>query len=141
MNPFHLKTSSGKQPHVLLNKELMVLNVADGSAFSVLAASFLILFCCLISYDIVVDVVPKVNWVSEDAYKKLKVVVEMDHEVTAEKASEIELKRRLKSLGAMKIVTDRGLQIGDVVVLDIFATTINEDNSTGDKIPSADTKG
>lgn len=85
--------------------------------------------------------VPEVKWATEDAYKKLKVVVEMDREVTAEKASEIELKRRLKSLGAMKIVTDRGLQIGDVVVLDIFATTINEDNSTGDKIPSADTKG
>ncbi|XP_068668865.1 trigger factor-like protein TIG, Chloroplastic [Aristolochia californica] len=94
-----------------------------------------------LSYEVVVDVAPEVKWVTADAYKNLKVVVEIDDEINAERAFETELRRRHKALGAMKIVTDRGLQIGDVVVVDIFATTINEDDSSGEKIPSAETKG
>ncbi|KAG9443237.1 hypothetical protein H6P81_014577 [Aristolochia fimbriata] len=93
-----------------------------------------------LSYEVVVDVAPEVKWVTADAYKNLKVVVEIDDEINAERAFEAELRRRHKALGAMKIVTGRGLQIGDVVVIDIFATTINEDDSSGEKIPSAETK-
>lgn len=48
---------------------------------------------------------------SEDAYKNLKIVVEIDNEITAQKASEAELRRRHKALGALRIVTDRGLQV------------------------------
>ncbi|XXG53731.1 hypothetical protein AAC387_Pa03g1785 [Persea americana] len=92
-------------------------------------------------YDVVVDVAPEVKWVSEDAYKNLKIVVEIDNEITAQKASEEELRRRRKALGSLRIVTDRGLRIGDVVVLDIFATTISKDDSSGEKIPSAESKG
>ncbi|XP_068645054.1 trigger factor-like protein TIG, Chloroplastic [Aristolochia californica] len=94
-----------------------------------------------LSYKVVVDVAPEVKWVIADAYKNLKVVVEIDDEINAERAFEAELRRRHKALGAMKIVTGRGLQIGDVVVVDIFATTINEDDSSGEKIPSSETKG
>ncbi|XP_022151310.1 trigger factor-like protein TIG, Chloroplastic [Momordica charantia] len=92
-------------------------------------------------YDIIVDVAPEVRWVPENGYKNLKVVVEIDDEIGAQKASEQELKRRHKSLGLLRIVTDRGLQIGDVAVIDISATTIGQDQSSGQKIPSAESKG
>ncbi|THG21690.1 hypothetical protein TEA_000319 [Camellia sinensis var. sinensis] len=92
-------------------------------------------------YDIIVDVAPEVKWIPEGGYKNLKIVVQIDSEIDAHKASEQELKRRHKSLGLLRIVTDRGLQIGDVVVLDISATTIDQDESNIRKIPSAETKG
>ncbi|CAK9321807.1 unnamed protein product [Citrullus colocynthis] len=92
-------------------------------------------------YDIIVDVAPEVRWVPENGYKNLKVVVEIDSEIDAQKTSEQELKRRHKSLGALRIVTDRGLQIGDVAVIDISAITIGQDESSGQKIPSAESKG
>ncbi|XP_058080230.1 trigger factor-like protein TIG, Chloroplastic isoform X3 [Magnolia sinica] len=101
-----------------------------------------------LSYVVIVDVAPEVKWMSENAYKNLKVVVEIDNEIDAQRASEAELRRRHKALGALKIVTDRGLQqylktsqVGDVAVLDIFATTIGKDNSGGEKIPFAEKKG
>jgi trigger factor len=62
-------------------------------------------------YDVSVDVAPEVRWLSEDKYKNLKVVVEIDEIVDAEKAAEIELKRRHKALGLLRIVADRGLQV------------------------------
>ncbi|XP_038903097.1 trigger factor-like protein TIG, Chloroplastic [Benincasa hispida] len=92
-------------------------------------------------YDIIVDVAPEVRWVPENGYKNLKVVVEIDSEIDAQKTSEQELKRRHKSLGTLRIVTDRGLQIGDVAVIDISAITIGQDESSGQKIPSAESKG
>ncbi|CAA6670817.1 unnamed protein product [Spirodela intermedia] len=92
-------------------------------------------------YDVLVDIAPEVRWTSENGYKDLKIVVEIDNAITAETAAEGELRRRQKSLGALKIVTDRGLQVGDLVVIDIFATTVKEDESEGEKIPSAETKG
>ncbi|KAL5225224.1 hypothetical protein ABZP36_011863 [Zizania latifolia] len=92
-------------------------------------------------YDVAVDVAPDVRWLSEDKYKNLKVVVEIDEIVDAEKATEIELKRRHKALGLLRIVADRGLQVGDLVVLDIFAESITSDGSKGEKISSAESKG
>ncbi|KAL4185083.1 hypothetical protein AMTRI_Chr10g4170 [Amborella trichopoda] len=92
-------------------------------------------------YEVVVDMAPEVKWISEDAYKHLKVVVEIDQEVIAEKASETELSRRYKAIGPMRIVNDRGLQLGDVIVLDIYANMVKEDESTGESIPSAESKG
>jgi hypothetical protein len=41
----------------------------------------------------------------------LKVVVEIDDVVDAEKAAEVEIKRRRKALGLLRIVADRGLQV------------------------------
>lgn len=57
------------------------------------------------------DVAPEVRWLSEDKYKNLKVVVEIDEAVDAEKAAEKELTRRHKALGLLRIVADRGLQV------------------------------
>ncbi|WOK91326.1 trigger factor-like protein TIG, Chloroplastic isoform X2 [Canna indica] len=92
-------------------------------------------------YEVVADVSPEIKWLSEDKYKNLKIVVEIDSIVEAKSASERELRRRHKALGLLRIVTDRGLQISDLVVLDICAKTIGEDESGGEKIPSAERKG
>nr|GMC51741.1 trigger factor-like protein TIG, Chloroplastic [Ipomoea batatas] len=92
-------------------------------------------------YDVLVDVAPVVKWIPEDAYKNLKVVVELDSDTDAQIIAEQELKRRHKTLGALKIVADRGLQIGDVAVIDISATTIEKDESNAKRIPAAETKG
>ncbi|KAH7844583.1 hypothetical protein Vadar_029661 [Vaccinium darrowii] len=92
-------------------------------------------------YDVIVDMAPEVRWIPEDGYKNLKIVVEIGSEIDAHKASQQELRRRHKSLGPMRIVTDRGLQIGDVAVLDISATTIDQDESNIKRIPSAESKG
>lgn len=54
---------------------------------------------------------PEIKWLSENQYKNLKVVVEIDKIVTAENASERELRRRHRDLGSLRIVTDRGLQV------------------------------
>ncbi|CAI0379355.1 unnamed protein product [Linum tenue] len=93
----------------------------------------------ILRYDIIVDVAPELKWVPEDGYKQLKVVVEIDSDIDAQVASEQEFRRRHKSLGAMRIVTDRGLQIGDVAVLDISAKRLESEGS--DSIPDAESKG
>ncbi|XP_074574508.1 trigger factor-like protein TIG, Chloroplastic [Curcuma longa] len=90
-------------------------------------------------YDVVADVSPEIKWL--DKYKNLKIVVEIDNVVKAESASERELNRRYKALGSLRVITDRGLQIGDLVVLDIFAKTVGQNESEGEKIPSAERKG
>lgn len=92
-------------------------------------------------YDVVADVAPEVKWVSEDAYRNMKIVVEIDSDIDAQRTSEEELRRRHKSLSVLRIVTDRGLQIGDVAVLDISASTIEQDGSSAQRIPSAETTG
>ncbi|PWA91474.1 trigger factor type chaperone family protein [Artemisia annua] len=95
----------------------------------------------ILRYDIVVDVAPVVNWVPEDGYKNLKIVVELDSEIDAKTAADREFTRRYKSLSTMRIVTNRGLQIGDVAVLDISATTVEQDGSEAKSVPAAESKG
>nr|AKM76834.1 trigger factor type chaperone family protein [Francoa sonchifolia] len=92
-------------------------------------------------YDIMVDIAPEIKWVPENGYKNLKVVVEIDSDIDAHKAFQQELRGRHKALGILKIVLDRGLQIGDVAVLDISTTTIEQDESKVKSIPSAESKG
>ncbi|KAG0473922.1 hypothetical protein HPP92_015779, partial [Vanilla planifolia] len=91
-------------------------------------------------YDAVVDVAPEVKWLRETKYKNLEVVVQIDRAITAEIASEIEFGRRHKALGSLRIVSDRGLQIGDLVVLDIFASSLEGGLSKGETISSAERK-
>ncbi|XP_010545241.1 PREDICTED: trigger factor-like protein TIG, Chloroplastic [Tarenaya hassleriana] len=95
----------------------------------------------ILRYDVVVDVAPEIRWNPEDGYKNLKVVVEIDSDIDAKQACEKEIRQRHKSLGALKIITDRGLQVGDLVVIDISATTIGQDGSDGQNIPDAESKG
>ena len=59
----------------------------------------------------IVDVAPEVKWIPENGYKNLKIVVEIDSDIDAQNASEQELRRHHKSLGSLRIVTDRGLQV------------------------------
>ncbi|XP_073025954.1 trigger factor-like protein TIG, Chloroplastic [Primulina eburnea] len=91
-------------------------------------------------YDVIVEVAPELKWIPEDGYKNLKIVVDIDKEIEAATAAEQEFSRRLKALGALKIVTGRGLELGDVAILDISATTIEQDESTPKTIPSAESK-
>lgn len=65
-------------------------------------------------YDVIVDVVPEIKWISENAYKNMKIVVEIDSDIEAHVASEQELRRRHKSIGVLRIATDRGLQVTEV---------------------------
>lgn len=60
---------------------------------------------------------PEVIWIPEYGYKTLKIVVEIDSEIDAQRASEQELRQRHKSLGSMRIVTDRGLQVTDILLI------------------------
>ncbi|CAL5190703.1 unnamed protein product [Lathyrus oleraceus] len=92
-------------------------------------------------YEVIVDVAPEIKWISDDAYKNVKVVVEIGSDIDAHIASEREFITRYKSTGVLKVVTDRGLQVGDVAVLDISATTIDKDETNVKSIPSAETKG
>ena len=64
-----------------------------------------------LSYEVVVDVVPELKWNPENGYKDMKVVVELGDEIDAKKACERQLRQKYKSLGALKIVTDRGLEV------------------------------
>ncbi|OAY65701.1 Trigger factor-like protein TIG, Chloroplastic [Ananas comosus] len=113
--------------------------------FRIIVAYALVMFGFMVElvsrYDVVVDVAPQVAWLLEDKYKNLKIVVEIDDIINAQSASEKELRRRHKGLGSLRIVTDRGLQVGDLVVLDIFAENIDYAESRGEKIPSAERKG
>ena len=68
-------------------------------------------------YDVVVDVAPEVIWVPENGYNNLKIVVEIDSEIDAQRASEQELRQRHKSLGVMRIITDRGLQVINILII------------------------
>lgn len=94
-----------------------------------------------LSYDVAVDLAPEVKWTTPEAYKNLKVVVEVESDAAIERAAEAELKARHKNLGSLKIVQDRGVKMGDVVVLDVSAAQINEDGTDGDKIPFTEQKG
>lgn len=66
------------------------------------------------------DVAPEVKWIPEDGYKSLKIVVEIDSDIDAVIACQQELRRRHKSLGALKIVTDRGLQVNSFCWISIL---------------------
>ncbi|KAL5729781.1 hypothetical protein ACHQM5_002682 [Ranunculus cassubicifolius] len=92
-------------------------------------------------YDVLVDVEPEVIWTPENGYKDLKIIVEIDSGIGAEIACETEIKRRHKALGALRIVTDRGLQVHDVAILDVYTTNVKEDESEAEKIPSTESKG
>ena len=81
--------------HVILRSYTLLMS-HFGQIFK---AMLLLLLYILVRYDDAVDVVPEVRWLSEDKYKNLKVVVEIDEAVDAEKAAEKELQRHHKTLG------------------------------------------
>ncbi|MCO5606592.1 hypothetical protein L7F22_060780 [Adiantum nelumboides] len=95
----------------------------------------------LLSYDVVVDIVPEVKWAIPGAYKKLKVVVEIDDESLYHKAAETEFRACYKDMGSLRVVQDRGIEAKDVVILDVACNRVNEDGSEGDRIFSAEQKG
>ncbi|KAI5066007.1 hypothetical protein GOP47_0018631 [Adiantum capillus-veneris] len=95
----------------------------------------------LLSYDVVVDIVPEVKWTTPGAYKRLKVIVEIDDESVYQKAAEAEFRSGYKDLGSLHVVQDRCIEAGDVVILDVACNRVNEDGTVGDRIISAEQKG
>lgn len=79
--------------------------------FCVVSCACVKLLCFSYRFDVVVDLMPEVRWVPENGYRNLKIKVEIDNEITAEVACDRELRRRQKTLGPMRIVTDRGLEV------------------------------
>lgn len=63
------------------------------------------------SYDVAVDVAPAVKWTSENAYKNLKVTIEVEDETFPQTAAEAELRSRHKDLGSLRVVQNRGVQV------------------------------
>lgn len=64
---------------------------------------------------------PELRWNPEDGYKNMKVVVELGDEIDAKKACERQLRQKYKSLGALKIVIDRGLQVNERITSHVRA--------------------
>ncbi|CAN0917661.1 Trigger factor-like protein TIG, Chloroplastic [Linum grandiflorum] len=126
-------------PHALasVNERALKDSVRIATSFSEMEKTFSSLKT--LRYDILVDVVPELKWKPEHGYKNLKVIVEIDSDIDAQTASEQEFRRRHKSLGSMRIVTDRGLQVGDVAVLDISAKRLDSEES--DNILDGESKG
>lgn len=59
---------------------------------------------------------PELKWNPENGYKDMKIVVELGDEIDAKKACERQLRQKYKSLGALKIVIDRGLQVTQCIL-------------------------
>lgn len=78
-------------------------------------------FLFFLSYEVVVDVVPELRWNPENGYKNMKIIVELGDEIDAKKACERQLRQKYKSLGALKIVTDRGLQVKECITSYLLA--------------------
>ncbi|KAK3240097.1 hypothetical protein CYMTET_50034 [Cymbomonas tetramitiformis] len=85
-------------------------------------------------FSIGVDVVPEVKWTAP--YRSMAVEVEeAGNEGTDAAKVKLMIHGRRKELGELRIVSDRGLEVKDVAVLDFKANCLNEDGSLGDEIP------
>lgn len=80
-------------------------------------------------YAISVETVPTIKWTGD--YRKLKVTVQAPgDEKTDALEAEAMFRQQLRNLGTMRVVTDRGLEVGDQVVMDLEAVNA----STGEPI-------
>ena len=82
-----------------------------------------------LTYSIGVEVVPTIKWTGD--YRKLAVSVQSpgDDVTDAAEADSI-FNAALRNLGTMRVVVDRGLEVGDQVVMDLSAVNA----STGEEI-------
>ena len=82
-----------------------------------------------ISYSITCEVVPTITW--KDDYRKLKVTVTAPGDDVSDAAEAASLfNQQLRQLGTMRVVVDRGLEVGDQVVMDLDAVN----SATGETI-------
>lgn len=94
------------------------------------------------TFDIEVEVAPEVKWKGDYNAITVDVVVpcgegdnsESDEAGTgsggeARRRTNTLIKNRLKELGVMRVVTERGIELGDVVVVSTEGFKINEDGS------------
>eukprot|EP00270_Netrium_digitus_P012032 TRINITY_DN3876_c0_g1_i1.p1 TRINITY_DN3876_c0_g1~~TRINITY_DN3876_c0_g1_i1.p1 ORF type:complete len:574 (-),score=198.32 TRINITY_DN3876_c0_g1_i1:102-1823(-) len=92
-------------------------------------------------YEIIVDVLPEVKWSTPRAYASMRVEVAVDELQSSEEAATEELQALLKDLGSLRIAPERGIQMGDIAILDMAAVRVNEDGSNGERILSVESKG
>ena len=82
-----------------------------------------------LTYSIGVEVVPTIKWTGD--YRKLKVTVQSPgDDVTDAAEAESIFNAALRNLGTMRVVADRGLEVGDQVVMDLSAVN----KATGEEI-------
>ena len=82
-----------------------------------------------LTYSIGVEVVPTIKWTGD--YRKLKVTVQSPgDDVTDAAEAESIFNAALRNLGTMRVVADRGLEVGDQVVVDLSAVN----KATGEEI-------
>ena len=80
-------------------------------------------------YGISCEVVPTITWKGD--YRKLKVeVTSPGDDKTDAMEAEATFNRQLRALGTMRVVVDRGLEVGDQVVMDLEAVNAE----TGEEI-------
>ena len=106
---------------------------------------------CL-SFEVEVEVAPEVRWRGDYAAMSVDVVIPVTAEAADSSSSESEppssaaearrrtdaiIANRLKELGTMRIVTDRGVEDGDIAVVSTEGYRVNEDGSRGDEILAA----
>lgn len=87
-------------------------------------------------YEFEVDTFPELQWKGD--YRKLSVSVEAAGDSVSE-AKEVEelIRLRQKELSALRVVTDRGLEVGDTVVLNVDAFRVNPDGTDGEPLQFA----
>lgn len=82
-----------------------------------------------LTYHIACEVTPTISWTGD--YRKLKVEVVAPGDDVSDKAeAEAMFNQQLRGLGTMRVVIDRGLAVGDQVVMDLDATN----KATGEEI-------
>lgn len=87
-------------------------------------------------YEFEVDVYPELKWNGD--YRKISVSVEAAGDSVSE-AKEVEdmIRRKQKDLSALRVVADRGLAMGDTVVLNVDAFRVNPDGTQGEPLQFA----
>jgi len=88
------------------------------------------------TFTVVFDTLPSLAW--KTPYKSLTVAVEAASDDARDAATvETKLRALLKEGAQLRIVADRGLEIGDVAIID----TVTSVKSTGEAIPFSERKG
>lgn len=86
-----------------------------------------------LEFSVEVEVAPTLTWKS--SYHDLILDVTLPHgEKNANKKTEAVISSRLRDLGTLRIVTDRGFQMGDNISVNTEAYKLNEDGTKGDEI-------
>eukprot|EP00898_Chlorokybus_atmophyticus_P006682 jgi/Chlat1/7014/Chrsp56S06659 len=94
-----------------------------------------------LKFVIGVDVMPEISWTAPEGYKRLSVEIQVPSAEEEQKAADDAFLRRHKDLGRLGVATGRGIQKGDVAVINFSSTRVNADGTPGDRILGAEGQG